>query len=353
MKIFNKDKLSVTVPFVLLLSLFVALAINGYNQKKIFILQSYYPDYGWTKGVDDGLKSILGNQHLVRYRTFYMDTKRNPSEAYKRKAAALAKSMIAAEKPDVLITVDDNAQSYVAKHYNNRPDMATVFLGVNNSAEAYGYDKAKNVTGFLERIPVGAFVDLAEILLADKVVGRKIRTMHVGDRSSSVMLDDRNLRNHKDWKNVELLPSKLVNTFDQWKKAVLDANETIDILLLTNAGQQIVEEEGSEKLIGAKKIIEWTLENFKGSIIGMNDFLIEDGLPIAVSVSPTDTGTYGASTAMRIINEKIKPLDVSSKLEMAVSDRFIVSMKLEDIKKYDWNLPEIYSSFSYAIGRML
>lgn len=340
---------------MLFISLFIGLVINGKNSRKVFVLQSYYTDYPWTNSVGAGLDSILKKQDLVKVKTYYMDTKRNPSEDFKKKTAALATKIIDSYKPDVLIAVDDDAQQYVAKNFVNSKNMAIVFLGVNDNAATYGYDKANNVTGILERVPVKALIDVANVVLKDKIdkKTRKIKAMHVGDQSNIVVLDDKYMHNYPNLENIELLPSHLVKTQNQWKKAVLDANSKIDVLIITNSGKQLLEKEGSTKFVDSKELISWTIQHCKHPIIGLNDFLVGDGLPFALSVSPLEFGVAGGRMALEIINKKIPISNVSKQFPITKSDHFVVTMRPKEVQNSDLKrLPEIYPSSAYATNRV-
>ena len=352
MRLFKKLSTAVAIPFVLLVTLFIALAINGHNQKKIFILHSYYTDYMWVNDLDAGLESVLGKQNSVQIKRCYMDTKRNPDLSFKKKAGEMARKLIESEKPDVLIAIDDDAQEYAAKYFANSKRTAIIHLGVNNFPEAYEYDKANNVTGLLERIPIKAFIDAANII--SKNAGKpnqKIRIVHVGDCSGTVILDDKYIHSYKKLENIEVLPSKLVKTFDQWKKAILDVDSKIDILMLTNSGKQLLENESSKKVVNPKELIDWTLKNCNHPIIGMNSFLVDEGLPFAVSVSPFEFGASGATWALKIINDKIPTNEVSKNFPTMTSKKFIVSMNQKQLEELNWNLPQIYKSFASAIQR--
>jgi hypothetical protein len=59
-----------------------------------------------------------------------MDTKRNPDERYKIRAAQIAKSVIGAYKPGIVPASDDNASKYLIKPYS--------FLGATRLASEQG-----------------------------------------------------------------------------------------------------------------------------------------------------------------------------------------------------------------------
>lgn len=98
------------------------LALGGFlvwsamHRPRVFVLQSYTTDYSWTRDVDGAIRKVLaGKPYDVKYH--YMDTKRHPDPEFKRVAGALVRKRINEWKPNVLIAVDDNAQSLVAICY--------------------------------------------------------------------------------------------------------------------------------------------------------------------------------------------------------------------------------------------
>ena len=73
--------------------------------------------------------------------------------------------MIDETQPDIILAVDDDAQNYVARYYINHPHIRVVFAGVNNDPAEYGFDRASNVSGILERLPIDALKETLLIAL--------------------------------------------------------------------------------------------------------------------------------------------------------------------------------------------
>ncbi len=125
------------------------------HKPRLLILHSYDEGYPWVRDINAGLKRVLNskeNRYFVRW--YYLDTKRHPEAGYKKNAGLVARRMIDDWRPDVIIAMDDDAQEYVAKYYRNKPGISVVFGGVNEEPETYDYQKAVNVTGILERLPL-------------------------------------------------------------------------------------------------------------------------------------------------------------------------------------------------------
>ena len=92
----------------------------------------------------------VGNRGTIRYH--YMDTKRFPDPNSKEKAKISALNLIDRWGPDVIVTIDDDAQILVGTKFVDDPDVSIVYAGVNNDPARYGYFKANNVYGVKENL---------------------------------------------------------------------------------------------------------------------------------------------------------------------------------------------------------
>lgn len=315
----------------------------AYNVDKpiILILNSYGPDYSWTRDVTVGIKKILGQTSAYTLRWHYMDTKSHPSADYKSRAAIVARRVIDEIRPDIILAVDDDAQEYVAKYYINDPKINIVFSGVNATAETYGYDRANNVTGILERIPLKGVKETLDVIKKDNPEIGQIQILHLSDDSGTVQSDDGFINDFgKQWGNVKLQPSILVHSFDEWKKAVHLAPQEVNFLLISNY-RKIYDENG--ELVSPTTVMKWTTENSKVPIIGVNGFVVEDGGKFAVATSPFEQGEVAAKMAIKILHEKISPKDIP----IAQTGQFIIYMR----GKYPLILPDIYEAFARAANK--
>ncbi len=313
-----------------------------YNIDKpiILVLNSYNTDYSWTRDVNEGLKKVLTATGSYNVRWHYMDTKNNPSESHKQRAGLLARRVVDEIKPNIIIAVDDDAQEYVTKYYIDRSDIDIVYSGVNASPEAYGYEKASNVTGILERLPLGGIRDTLLAILKDNPSLPEIKILHLSDDSGTVQADDEFLHNFgKNWDPIKLRPSILVHKYSEWKKAVLNANQEVNCLLISNY-RKVYDE--NEKLVPAADIMKWTIENSKLPIVGVNGFTVEDGAKFAVATSPFEQGEVAAKMTLQILSGK-----KTTEIPVTQSKQFIIYMR----DKFEWSLPAIYEAFARAANK--
>ncbi|OPX87815.1 MAG: hypothetical protein A4E53_02350 [Pelotomaculum sp. PtaB.Bin104] len=325
--------------FFICLCVFVVSA--SFNKPRVLVLQSYYTDYSWTNDVDKGINKILEKKPYT-IRRHYMDTKNHPEEDFKVKAGNTARKVIDEWRPDVILAVDDDAQQYAAKYYINDPRMKIVFAGINGEIAPYEYDKADNATGIVERKQLQALKDLYTQICQLQGKTGKIRVISIGDRSGSVLEDEHFIETF-NWDPVELVDSFNVNTFDEWKKAVIEAEGRADFLLLTNY-RKIARSSDDKKLVPPEEIIDWTMKNSNVPGVGTNGFNVEDGYMMALGVSPYEQGEVAANMAVDIIDKGVSPKDIPVK----ETQQFIVEIRQSGLQKYNMVVPKIYEAFARA-----
>ncbi|HOO39637.1 MAG TPA: ABC transporter substrate binding protein [Deltaproteobacteria bacterium] len=135
---------------------------------RIFILHSYEKDHVCGQPQHDGVVSALRQAGYhegenLELQVYFMDTKqRNNTPELIKREASIARNMIDAFKPDVLVTLDDNAFSSVGLAYADA-SFPVVFCGVNNLLENYNARvpfmnsreaPGHNITGVYEKLHV-------------------------------------------------------------------------------------------------------------------------------------------------------------------------------------------------------
>jgi ABC-type uncharacterized transport system substrate-binding protein len=314
-----------------------------YNIDKplILILHSYNADYSWTRDVDEGLKKGLVSKGSYSLRWHYMDTKNYPSEDNKVRAGIIARRIIDEIKPNIIIAVDDDAQEYVAKHYIDHPTIKIVFSGINATPEAYGYEEAQNVTGIVERLPLQGLRDTLKEIKANNPQIQDVRIMHLSDNSGTVQADDEFINNFgTEWQDIKVMPSVLVHSYRDWKKAVILAPTFTNFLIISNY-RKIYDENG--KLVPPHQIVQWTLEHSKIPVIGVNGFTVEDGAKFAVATSPFEQGEMAATMALKILRDKV----AAHNIPITQPKQFTIYMR----GQFDLILPPIYEAFARAADK--
>jgi ABC-type uncharacterized transport system substrate-binding protein len=200
----------------------------GVEKKKVVYVNSYHkgfpPTDDITQGVFEGLPA-----DSFEIAAYFMDTKRNSSEAYIKKRAEELLDSIRKEKPEVLIVSDDNAMKYlVVPNFQGDP-LPIVFCGVNWSAEQYDLSGC-NITGILELLPV---VDLVQTMKPYYPGMKKLLVLNENtttSRKTSPLLDTL-------LGNIGIeVTQELVDDFASWKSVFIEANLNYDIIYLQTRG---------------------------------------------------------------------------------------------------------------------
>ena len=207
---------------VVLLSLFFLCPISAMAKSRILFVDSYHAGYEWSDGVTEGIQLALQGAD-VELKIFRMDTKRNDSEAFKRKAALDAKAFIESFNPDVVIASDDNASKYLIQPYYKDANLPFVFCGVNHNTKAYGYPY-KNVTGMIEISPINKLI---------------YSLKHFNRAQKIVLLNGDEISDRKDAESyAELMELPFdqihVSNFNQWELEYARIQNNYDILIIGN-----------------------------------------------------------------------------------------------------------------------
>jgi len=250
-------------------------------KSRILYVDSYHAGYAWSDGITEGIKAVLDGKD-VELKIYRMDTKRNPSESFKKKAALEAKAIIESFKPDVVIASDDNASKYLIEPYYKNASLPFVFCGVNNNGDAYGYPY-DNVTGMVEVSPWTKLIySLKHFNRAAKVA------MLIGDSETDHKDADANA------KIIELpFDTFFVGDFDQWKRQYIKIQNNYDLLLVGNIAS----------------VKNWNNEEAEGVVLATTkipsgcdlDFVAPFAF-LGYTKVAQEQGQWSARTALRILN---------------------------------------------------
>ena len=255
---------------------------------KVLLVHSYHPEYPWVDAISRGVIDTLEGTG-VSVEIFYMDTKRKTDEAWKARAGELAQRKLQEHQPDIVITVDDNAQQYFAKRYVDG-EIPFVFCGVNADPSKYGYP-ASNVTGVIERAHFKGTLQYVQHVRPIK----KIAMLSSDDPTSVGALNFMK----QDFVDAEVVEWNLVSDFDEWKEAVSRYNDTVDAFGVYM--YHTIKEKGNPTSLDPKTVMEWTAQHATVPTLGFFEFGIEDGLLMGVVESGFEHGEKAAKYALEIL----------------------------------------------------
>jgi ABC-type uncharacterized transport system substrate-binding protein len=252
------------------------------DQPRILFIDSYHEGYAWSDGITAGINRVFAD-NKVTLKVHRMDTKRNRTDEFKKKAALRAKAVIEEFKPDVVIATDDNAAKYLIVPYYRGGPLPFVFAGINWDASHYGFP-ASNVTGMVEVNASAALLDVLRTFSGGVTVG------FLSDDTASTQKE---LKNSADVLDLQFDKVALVNTFEEWKQAYLEMQEQVDVLYFyNNAGIK-----GWDDVEAAR----FALEHAKIPSGAVQAWIA----PYVLMVFPkdaTEQGEWAALTALQIAN---------------------------------------------------
>jgi len=274
--------------FVLLAFLLAGLSScmkPGIEKKKVVYVNSYHRGFPPSDEITQGVFEKLPADSF-EILAHFMDTKRNPSEAYIKSRAADILDSINKEDPDILIVSDDNAVKYlVVPNFQDNP-IPIVFCGVNWTAGQYDLSGC-NITGILELLPVEELVQTLK--------------PYYPSMQNLLVLNENTTTSRKTKPLLDTLLSRigisvtqeLVDDFESWKSVFIDANQTYDIIYLQTRGA-INNWDHDE----AVKVID---QHIKVPLVTCEDFMMPYAVFGLTQVSK-EQGMWAAETANKILN---------------------------------------------------
>lgn len=246
----------------------------------VVVVNSYHWGYPWSDGIVQGIEDVMIGYN-IDLTHLQMDTKRNAGEQFKKEAAKKVQAWIQANKPELIIAVDDNASKYVIAPYYKNSYPPVVFCGVNWDASEYGFP-CRNVTGMVEITPVTKILAQLKPHAKGSTIG---------------FLGPDTLSSRKEAENIEkYLNLKLVKYFSKdasdWKKGFAQLQNRADMLLLDSDGGLYAEK--------AAELRSFALANTKIPAGTAFDFMAPYAL-IAYCKSPEEQGRWAAQTAVKIL----------------------------------------------------
>ena len=202
--------------------------ILGIRKPKIVYINSYHQGFPPSDQITHGVMKGLPADSFEVF-SYFMDTKRNPSEAFIKERAEELLDSIREKNPDLLIVSDDNAMKYlVVPNFQDDP-LPIVFCGVNWTVDQYDIADC-NITGVLEILPVEGLIqtlrpyypEMKKLLVLNENTTTSRKTKPLLDTLISKM-------------GLEV-DQELVDDFENWKSVFREANDTYDIIYLQTRG---------------------------------------------------------------------------------------------------------------------
>jgi ABC-type uncharacterized transport system substrate-binding protein len=276
----NKSKILLLGALFMLLSL-GSLAAQSVKGKKIVYVDSYHEGYAWSDGITKAIQFSLAGKG-VELTIYRMDTKRNPSEDFKKQSALKAKELIDSSRPDAVILSDDNSVKYILVPYFKNSSIPFIHCAVNWDDSVYGLP-FKNTTGMLE---VSSYTSTLT-QLKDYAKGSR-----VGFLSANNETEKKEVEFSQKNSGISYAEVRLAGNFDDWKAAYLELQGKVDMLYcINNAGiANWNDAEASAFVLANTKIPTASHHDF------MSPFVL-----ITYAKLAGEQGTWAAQTALKIL----------------------------------------------------
>jgi len=249
---------------------------------KILYVDSYHIEYAWSADITKGVRSVLAGRDDIELRVVRMDTKRNKSEDFKKKAALKVKKIIDQWRPDVVIASDDNAAKYLIVPYYLGGDLPFVFCGLNWDASVYGFP-AKNVTGMVE---VSLFKPLLDVLRGFA------RGPRVGYLASDVITERKELANIRKRYPMDM-EVRFVKSFAELRAAFRELQRLTDMVVISECR--------SVRGFDHQDMVAFARENTLVPTGATQRFISQYAL-VTFSRIGEEQGEYAARTALAILD---------------------------------------------------
>ncbi|MGH8477624.1 MAG: ABC transporter substrate-binding protein [Methylococcales bacterium] len=339
MKIRNFDRILAGL-FLVLVAVYIVYEVG--KKPRVLVLHSYGTDYKWVAEVSQGINRILdGKPYSIRWH--YMDTKRHPEDAFKLRAGQAARDVIEQWQPNVILTVADNAQQLVGRNYVNDPRFDIVYSGVFANPSEYGYDRASNVTGILERWPLDVIRQgITEIFVkGDSNRTTPIRVCHIGDASETVSFLCRQIADF-DWGQDIRVESIQARTFKDWQREISVIDDRYDLVLFS-LYHTLLRDDKKDEAMPPAQVMHWTQANLHKPNIAGWGFTVEEGGMMAIGVSALEQGEEAARAVVQIIDGR-RPTEI----QPLRSKQFLIYLRRKELVKYRVRVPRIFEAFARA-----
>lgn len=256
-------------------------AAPAYSADRVLFIDSYHAGYAWSDGITGAIQKTFQGKD-VSLKIHRMDTKRNGSEAFKKRAAVIAKDVIANYRPDIVIASDDNASKYLIMEYYKDARLPFVFCGVNYTADGYGFPFS-NVTGMVEVPPV------IKLVYSLKHFTRIVSVGYLASDTLTERKDGEFTKRDVREKFVE----RYVKDFEGWKREFAKMQNEVDVLIIgNNAGIKGWDD------VAAQRFAENNTEIATGALL---DWMAPVAFLSATRIA-REQGAYAAATALKILD---------------------------------------------------
>jgi len=313
------------------------MAAFNHQKPRILVLHSYTEAGLWEQAFNRGVQAELTkNLAPISVRWHYMSFTNEVGKTDWDDAGKQARQIIDSYRPDVLMSIGEEAQEYVGRHYAGQANIRIAYATSEDPAK-YGYQTAHNVTGVKEVLP------LAQIVEVLRQLGRpslRIRVLGMDDPTGQA---ERDQVQEFSWSPHRLMGVQLVSSFSAWKTAVRAAAQDADVLIVLSFNGLSVSAT-NPRPVDNGALSAWTEHESKPLVIGIRVPFVAGGGALAVVPSAEGLGGQLARQTLGLL--KRSPGNALPPPEDSVD--FLIALRPERLAARKVALPAIYTQAARA-----
>ncbi|MBD3767356.1 MAG: hypothetical protein IE928_05295 [Gammaproteobacteria bacterium] len=244
-------------------------------------INAYSPGYDWGDRIQKQFEKDAQQQCLIT--PYYLDAKHSSNEQLKEKGREIA-NLIKLAKPNIVIAADDASSQYVVQPYLRNSSIPVVYVGINWDPRPYGYPM-NNATGMTEVWP------RQEVMSILRHTVKTLTKLTIISADNSLERTDSRYIEQAAQEHQLTAESIFVRNFNDWKKAVVKAQDADAIFLGTNQGIADWDE---------SQAIEWLKTHNQRFTFASQDFM-RPYVMFSLSKSPEEFGSWAAKLTTAIL----------------------------------------------------
>ena len=339
---YKKNPLIFGLMVTILLSFIGEREALSQHTARIFILHSYEYNHVCGQPQHDGMIAMLKkagfieNQNL-ELQLYYMDTKRkNNTPELIIKQADIALQKIKLFKPDVLVTLDDNAFRWVSLKLVDS-GISIVFSGLNGQPEMYNRQQpfmlsrenpGHNITGIYEKLHIVDAIRVHSRLFPNfqklKIITDQSPTGKAINTQIKLELEHADIS--VDWE------INVVKDWDEYQAEILSANSDPTIGAIYPVALLLKDKKGS--VYTAPEIFKWTIQVSKKPEIAVNYAFTRMGLFGGAAVDFYSMGQQAGQMVVKILGGKFPGI-----IPIEEASRYALAFNLKRARQLNINIP--------------
>lgn len=311
---------------------------------KVFRLNSYQEDFAWSAWAFDAFKEVFekgGTELEIREVNMNLHID-NSEENFALKEAEAIK-IIDEWNPDIIYAQDDEAQRVIAPYVDS--DIPIVFSGINYEPEKYGYDKAKNVAGVLERYDIESAVNLLKTIYSPPV--EKVAVIADPFPQWATVMEQ--LKKSSESIDAEF-EWYIVKDYNEYQSLIADLQDKADAILFLPP--ILFKYDDGTPVLMEDAIKQTVLLDEKIPEISFWNLWVEIGVLLSVDVSASEQGKAAGNLAKKILIDGVSPSNLEFR-PTTVGEQYISLARAKTFGINKEDIPSVILVNSHVVEKFL